>query len=191
MANKIPRFRRRAELPAIPNCRPLGLPTAAPRQDGLHQLFRHNPTGGIPMPNHAKCGPAKPVSANLKLPQARRLQRRPLRLRPAVVWMQPTPERSDGIISGAGNYCLLTGCGTNKASKLHRVRLCVPLNVFGIYSNRRCPSMLSARLFIAALVLSFEPIMLAIPDSKARIVSYQSHPSLLCLHQFSQLNPSG
>ena len=132
------------------------------------------------MPNHAKCGPAKPVSADLKLPQARRPQRRPLRLRPAVVWMQPTPERSDGIISGAGDYCLLTGCGTYKASKLHRVRLCVPLNVFGIYSNRRCPSMLSARLFIAAPVLSFEPIMLAIPDSKARVVSYQSHPSLLC-----------
>ena len=32
-----------AQPPAIPNCRPLGLPTAAPRQDGLHQLFRHNP----------------------------------------------------------------------------------------------------------------------------------------------------
>ena len=39
---------------------------------------------------------------------------------------------------------------------------------------------------IAALVLSFEPVMSAIPDSKARAASHQSHPSSLCLHQLSR-----
>lgn len=46
-----------------------------------------------------------------------------------------------------------------------------------------CPGMLSARLSIAALVLSFEPVMSAIPDSKASAASHQSHSSSLCLHQ--------
>lgn len=102
------------------------------RADAMHAGIpgacarRVTPTGEIPMPNHAKCEPAKPVSANLKLPHARRLQRRPLRLRPAVVWMQPTPERSDGIISGAGDYCLLTGCGTYEAPKLPRMNENLP-----------------------------------------------------------------
>lgn len=49
-----------------------------------------------------------------------------------------------------------------------------------------CPGMLSARLSIAALVLSFEPVMSAIPDSKAGAASHQSHPSSLCLHQLSR-----
>ena len=46
--------------------------------------------------------------------------------------------------------------------------------------------MLSARLSIAAFVLSFEPVMSAIPDSKAKALSLQSRLNLLRLHQLSR-----
>ena len=59
----------------------------------------------IPMPNNAKCGPALPVPADLKLPQRRRLQRRLLRTTRDLDEIGPCPPSTGG---GTAHYCVLT-----------------------------------------------------------------------------------
>ena len=49
-----------------------------------------------------------------------------------------------------------------------------------------CSRMLSVRLSIAVFVLSFEPVMSAIPDSKAGPFPIKAILALRCLHQLSR-----
>ena len=104
----------------------------------------------IPMPNQAKCGPARPVSADLKLPQRRRLQRRPLRSASRTRRCRPGSGKSDGIFSGLAEYCLLTGCGAYEAPIFcQHIRCKRP--VLATKRGPSCTNAVSARFLPSAL----------------------------------------
>lgn len=74
------------------------------------------------MPNHAKCGPACPVSANLKLPQMRAPSAEASPIGARRLFDGARPDSPTGEKVGMGDYCLLTGCGAYEASKVARIR---------------------------------------------------------------------
>lgn len=75
------------------------------------------------MPNHAKCGPACPVSANLKLPQMRAPSAEASPIGARRLFDGARPDSPTGEKVGMGDYCLLTGCGAYEPSKLTRSQM--------------------------------------------------------------------